>query len=55
MPERPVTRKVGIYFVLIFVLMNLLVFINVVIAMMADTYVLMTSVKKGVYNYNIIK
>lgn len=38
-----------------FVLINLLILVNVVIAMMADTYALMTSVRKGVYNYNIIQ
>ena len=33
----------------------MLILINVVIAMMADTYAMMTSVRKGVYNYNIIQ
>ena len=51
----PVKHKMGIYFTLIYVFINLLVLLNVVIAMMADTYALMTSVRKGLYNYNIIK
>ena len=51
----PVKNKMGVYFTLIYVFINLLVLLNVVIAMMADTYALMTSVRKGLYNYNIIK
>ena len=54
-PPKPNLRQVAIYLVVLYVIMNLIVLINVVIAMMADTYVLMTSVKKGVYNYNIVK
>lgn len=51
---RPVLREIGIYFVLTFIFLNLLILLNFVIAMMADTYSLMTSVRKGLYNYNII-
>ena len=40
---------------LIYVFLNVLVLFNVVIAMMADTYALMTSQRRGLYNYNIIK
>ena len=46
---------IGIYFVLFFVFINVVVLLNVVIAMMADTYAMMTSVRRGIYNYNIIK
>lgn len=53
--NQPVKHKMGIYFTLIYVFINILVLLNVVIAMMADTYALMTSVRKGLYNYNIIK
>ena len=48
-------RTVGIYFCVTFVFLNALVFLNVVIAMMADTYAAMTVVRKGLYNYQIIK
>ena len=34
---------------------NALVLLNVVIAMMADTYVFMTSLKIGIYNHSVIK
>ena len=53
--DQKTMRFMGIAFVMAFVLINLLILINVVIAMMADTYALMTSVRKGVYNYNIVK
>ena len=48
-------HDIGVYFVLIFVFLNVLLFLNVVIAMMADTYAMMTSMRKGIYNFNIIK
>lgn len=54
-PERPLLRQIGIWLVLIFVFINVLILLNVVIAMMADTYALMSSMRKGVYNYNIVK
>ena len=52
---KPTQRLIGVWFLLTFVLINLLILVNVVIAMMADTYALMTSVRKGVYNFNIIQ
>mmetsp|Transcript_20153 Transcript_20153/g.27223 ORF Transcript_20153/g.27223 Transcript_20153/m.27223 type:complete len:505 (-) Transcript_20153:373-1887(-) len=55
LPRQPVIREIGLYFVLSFVFLNLLVLINVVIAMMADTYAAMTSFKQGIYNHNILK
>ena len=45
----------GVYCTLTFVLLNALILINVVISMMASTYGNMTYVRKGLYNYNIIK
>ena len=51
LPERPMLRQVGIWMVLVFVFINVLILLNVVIAMMADTYALMSSMRKGVYNY----
>ena len=35
-------------------MVSLVVLLNVVIAMMADTYAVMTSVRRGIYNYNIL-
>ena len=40
---------------LFFVFLNVLVLLNFVIAMMADTYTIMTSVRSGLYNYSIIE
>ena len=53
--ERPTFKMIGIYSVLFFVFLNVLVLLNFVIAMMADTYAMMTSVRNGLYNYSIIK
>ena len=38
-----------------FVFLNAIILLNVVIAMMADTYVNMTSMRQGIYNYNILR
>ena len=38
-----------------FVFLNLVMLINVVIAMMADTYSYMTSLKLGIYSHSVIK
>ena len=54
-PPREFHRYVGIYTLLTFVFINVVVLINVVIAMMTDTYRVMTDLRKGVYNYNIIR
>ena len=51
---KPTMKIIGIYLVLVFVFLNVLVLLNFVIAMMADTYAMMTSVRKGLYNYSII-
>ena len=37
-----------------FVFLNAIILLNVVIAMMADTYANMTSMRQGIYNYNIL-
>ena len=52
---RHTTKLIGVYSVLFFVFLNVLVLLNFVIAMMADTYAMMTSVRNGLYNYSIIK
>lgn len=54
-PDRIALKWFGIIFVLAFVFLNLLILLNVLIAMMADTYSLMTTVRKGLYNSNIIR
>ena len=48
-------RQISKYFVLSFVFVNALILLNVVIAMMADTYNFMTSKKIGVYNHSVIR
>ena len=55
LPARPLLHKLGIYFVLVFVFINLVILINVVIAMMADTYGLMSSIRLGQYSHSVIK
>ena len=52
---RPLLASIGVYFVLTFVFVNVLILLNVVIALMADTYGLMTSVRRGIFNFNIVK
>ena len=54
-PDRMFLKWFGIIFILVFVFLNLLILLNILIAMMADTYSLMTSVRKGLYNGNIIR
>lgn len=54
-PERKLLRQFGIGFVLSFVFINMLLLLNIVIAMMADTYAMMTSVRRGIYNYNVVR
>ena len=54
-PDRIALKWFGIIFILAFVFLNLLILLNILIAMMADTYSLMTSVRKGLYNGNIIR
>ena len=52
---QPYYYWLGVYCTLVFVLLNALILLNVVISMMASTYGNMTYVRKGLYNYNIIK
>lgn len=49
------TRIFGTYYILFYVFLNVLVLINVIIAMMSDTYTLMISVRRGLYNYKIME
>ena len=55
LPDRPDLNRIAIYFVLLYVFLNLIILINVVIAMMADTYGYMTSQKLGIYSHSVIK
>lgn len=48
--ERPVMRYIGQAFMIIFLFINLILLLNMVIAMMSDTYALMTEISRGVYN-----
>ena len=53
-PPSPYLRDYGIYLVIIYSFINVLILLNVVIAMMADTYALLSSVRQGVYNYSVL-
>ena len=44
----------GQAFLIIFIFVNLVLLLNMVIAMMADTYAMMTEISKGVYNNAIL-
>ena len=55
MPERPALNRIGVYFVLSFVFLNLVILINVVVAMMADTYGAMTPLRLGIYSHAVMK
>ena len=55
LPDRPNMARVGIMFVFSFVFLNLLILINVVIAMMADTYGIMTSLRLGIYSHSVLR
>ena len=45
----------GIYYHLSFVMINMLIIINVVIAIMTDTYATMMEQREGLYNAKIIE
>ena len=47
-------RDYGIYLVIVYSFINVVILLNVVIAMMADTYALLSSVRQGVFNYSIL-
>ena len=55
LPDRPNMSRIGILFVFSFVFLNLLILINVVIAMMADTYGIMTSLRLGIYSHSVLR
>ena len=48
LPPKPFLKSFGNYTVLSFVFLNIIVLLNVVIAMMADTYSQMKTVRKGI-------
>ena len=48
-------QKFGIYWHLSFVMINMLIIINLVIAIMTDTYAGMMEQKEGLYNAKIIE
>ena len=51
---RPFMRYLGIAYVISFVVIQFLILVNIVIAMMADTYSQMTSFRPGLHNYHIV-
>ena len=50
----PNLRDYGIYLVVIYSFINVIILLNVVIAMMADTYAMLSGVRRGVYNYSVL-
>ena len=54
-PDRPNLKKFGELFMLSFLFVNALILLNVVIAMMADSYGFMANRRIGIYNYMMIK
>ena len=54
-PPRVLLKWFGVVFVVFFIFLNLLILVNVLIAMMADTYALMSSQRKGLFNYGVIR
>ena len=50
----PEMKYVGHAFFLFFLFFNLVLLLNMVIAMMADTYAALTEIKVGIYNYNVL-
>ena len=53
--NKPNLKIIGRYFILAFLFLNAIILLNVVIAMMANTYGIMTSEKLGIYNHSVIK
>lgn len=50
----PSLKIIGHFFFFIFLFFNLVLLLNMVIAMMADTYAAMNEIKTGIYNYNVL-
>lgn len=48
-------KYIGHVFMIAFVFVNLILLLNMVIAMMADTYAMMSEIKRGIYNYEILR
>ena len=48
-------QQIGIYFTLSCLFLNILLLLNVVVAIMTDTYEKMRDVRKGLFNYNIVR
>ena len=49
--DRPAMMYIGHVYLVVYVTINLFLLLNMVVAMMADTYANMSEVKKGLYNY----
>ena len=52
--DSPAQRYIGQAFLLVFIFVNLLLLLNMVVAIMADTYAAMTATTKGIYNHSIL-
>ena len=53
--DRPLLKYFGHCYIILYLFINLLLLLNMVIAMMADTYAQMSEVKMGLYKYQILR
>ena len=53
--DRPLLKYFGHAYIILYLFINLLLLLNMVIAMMADTYAQMAEVKMGLYKYQILR
>ena len=49
--EQPIKKYIGHIFLIMFIFINLILLLNMLIAMMSDTYAMMGEMKKGIYNF----
>jgi hypothetical protein len=52
--DKPEFKYMGQAFMIIYIFVNLVLLLNMVIAMMADTYAMMSEISKGVYNNSVL-
>ena len=53
--DRPAMMYIGHVFLILYVTANLFLLLNMVVAMMADTYANMSEVKRGLYNFQVLR
>lgn len=53
--SQPTKKFIGHFLLISFLFINVILLLNMVVAMMTDTYAEMNFVKKGIYNYQIMR